>query len=173
MYVRGRNAALISTGCRHDICGEEVHQEAKLGSLLTTSTATLAVGTGEQIVAERESTLLNDLGIGRREPYGRPVGTSVPSTRLCRRTKVVHRAAVQTAEGIRVARRESDIGQGELRRRPFGTSVPYTCLSRGTAIVRWSTVHSVRLVTCPVTRVRGRLTSFWITGVTGLRVRWL
>jgi hypothetical protein len=74
MYAMGRTAVFTLTGLRHDISSNKVPWEFQFACLPATLATTLAGGTGEQIVIKRESAL-SELGIGRREPYGRPVGT--------------------------------------------------------------------------------------------------
>ena len=55
MYVAGKTVAIIPTGLRHDIHGNEVFQEPKVARPSLTHTATLAAGTGDQIVAKVET----------------------------------------------------------------------------------------------------------------------
>ena len=74
MYAMGRTVGFILTGLRHDISSNKVSWELQFAGLPATLATTLAGGTGEQIVIKRESAL-SEPGIGRREPYGRPVGT--------------------------------------------------------------------------------------------------
>ena len=74
IYAMGRTAVFILTGSRHDISSNKVSWEFQFACLPATLATTLAGGTGEQIVIKRESAL-SEPGIGRREPYGRPVGT--------------------------------------------------------------------------------------------------
>ena len=74
MYAMGRTAVFILTGLRHDISSNKVSWEFQFACLPATLATTLAGGTGEQIAIKRESAL-SEPGIGRREPYGRPVGT--------------------------------------------------------------------------------------------------
>jgi hypothetical protein len=74
MYAMGRTAVFILTGLRHDISSNKVSREFQFACLPATRAKTLTGGTGEQIAITRESAL-SEPGIGRREPYGRPVGT--------------------------------------------------------------------------------------------------
>jgi hypothetical protein len=74
MYAMGRTVGFILTGLRHDISSNKVSWEFQFAYLPATPATTLAGGTGEQIAIKWESAL-SEPGIGRREPYGRPVGT--------------------------------------------------------------------------------------------------
>ena len=74
IYAMGRTAVFTLTGSRHDIPSNKAYWEFQFACLPATLATTLAEGTGEQIVIKRESAL-SEPGIGRREPYGRPVGT--------------------------------------------------------------------------------------------------